>query len=53
SAPLQTGQSPPVFQYLTALLTRGKLNASGSLQVSGLVNQENLLDGYKLGNLVK
>ncbi|XP_062113970.1 clathrin heavy chain 2-like [Humulus lupulus] len=66
SVPGQTGQTPPLLQYFGTLLTRGKLNAYESLELSRLVvnqNKNNLLENWlaedklecseELGDLVK
>lgn len=66
SVPVQTGQTPPLLQYFGTLLTRGKLNAFESLELSRLVvnqNKKNLLENWlaedklecseELGDLVK
>jgi clathrin heavy chain len=66
SVPVQTGQTPPLLQYFGTLLTRGKLNAYESLELSRLVvnqNKKNLLENWlaedklecseELGDLVK
>ncbi|KMZ59834.1 putative Clathrin heavy chain [Zostera marina] len=66
SVPLQSGQTPPLLQYFGTLLTRGKLNAFESLELSRLVvnqNKKNLLENWlaedklecseELGDLVK
>ncbi|GAU36984.1 hypothetical protein TSUD_150200 [Trifolium subterraneum] len=37
SVPVQAGQTPPLLQYFGTLLTRGKLNAFESLELSRLV----------------
>ncbi|TVU01227.1 hypothetical protein EJB05_53329 [Eragrostis curvula] len=37
SVPVQAGQTPPLLQYFGTLLTRGKLNAYESLELSRLV----------------
>ena len=47
SVPVQAGQTPPLLQYFGTLLTRGKLNAFESLELSRLVvnqNKKNLLE---------
>lgn len=49
SVPVQDGQTPPLLQYFGTLLTKGKLNAFESLELSQLVmNQDkrNLLDNW-------
>ena len=64
--PVQAGQTPPLLQYFGTLLTRGKLNAFESLELSRLVvnqNKKNLLENWlaedklecseELGDLVK
>lgn len=66
SVPVQAGQTPPLLQYFGTLLTRGKLNAFESLELSRLVvnqNKKNLLENWlaedklecseELGDLVK
>uniref|UniRef100_A0A803PWX4 Clathrin heavy chain n=1 Tax=Cannabis sativa TaxID=3483 RepID=A0A803PWX4_CANSA len=66
SVPVQTGQTPPLLQYFGTLLTKGKLNAFESLELSRLVvnqNKKNLLENWlaedklecseELGDLVK
>uniref|UniRef100_A0A0D9XN70 Clathrin heavy chain linker core motif domain-containing protein n=1 Tax=Leersia perrieri TaxID=77586 RepID=A0A0D9XN70_9ORYZ len=66
SVPVQSGQTPPLLQYFGTLLTRGKLNAYESLELSKLVvnqNKKNLLENWlaedklecseELGDLVK
>lgn len=66
SVPVQAGQTPPLLQYFGTLLTRGKLNAYESLELSRLVvnqNKKNLLENWlaedklecseELGDLVK
>nr|GEZ92161.1 clathrin heavy chain 2-like [Tanacetum cinerariifolium] len=66
SVPVQAGQTPPLWQYFGTLLTKGKLNAFESLELSCLlVNQikKNLLENWlakdklecneELGDLVK
>nr|NP_001236999.1 clathrin heavy chain [Glycine max]AAC49294.1 clathrin heavy chain [Glycine max] len=66
SVPVQAGQTPPLLQYFGTLLTRGKLNALESLELSRLVvnqNKKNLLENWlaedklecseELGDLVK
>ncbi|KAG6523396.1 hypothetical protein ZIOFF_013253 [Zingiber officinale] len=66
SVPVQPGQTPPLLQYFGTLLTRGKLNAFESLELSRLVvnqNKKNLLENWlaedklecseELGDLVK
>ncbi|KZV21086.1 clathrin heavy chain 1-like [Dorcoceras hygrometricum] len=66
SVPVQTGQTPPLLQYFGMLLTKGKLNAFESLELSRLVvnqNKKNLLENWlaedklecseELGDLVK
>ncbi|KAF4363466.1 hypothetical protein F8388_016594 [Cannabis sativa] len=66
SVPVQSGQTPPLLQYFGTLLTRGKLNAFESLELSRLVvnqNKKNLLENWlaedklecseELGDLVK
>ncbi|KAI7994583.1 Clathrin heavy chain 1 [Camellia lanceoleosa] len=66
SVPVQAGQTPPLLQYFGTLLTRGKLNAFESLELSRLVinqNNKNLLENWlaedklecseELGDLVK
>ncbi|KAK7259729.1 hypothetical protein RIF29_25342 [Crotalaria pallida] len=66
SVPVQAGQTPPLLQYFGTLLTRGKLNAFESLELSRLVvnqNKKNLLENWlaedklecseDLGDLVK
>ncbi|RVX03194.1 Clathrin heavy chain 1 [Vitis vinifera] len=66
SVPMQSGQTPPLLQYFGTLLTRGKLNAFESLELSRLVvnqNKKNLLENWlaedklecseELGDLVK
>lgn len=63
---MQAGQTPPLLQYFGTLLTRGKLNAYESLELSRLVvnqNKKNLLENWlaedklecseELGDLVK
>lgn len=63
---MQSGQTPPLLQYFGTLLTRGKLNAFESLELSRLVvnqNKKNLLENWlaedklecseELGDLVK
>jgi len=63
---VQAGQTPPLLQYFGTLLTRGKLNAFESLELSRLVvnqNKKNLLENWlaedklecseELGDLVK
>ena len=63
---MQAGQTPPLLQYFGTLLTRGKLNAFESLELSRLVvnqNKKNLLENWlaedklecseELGDLVK
>ncbi|CAD6264783.1 unnamed protein product [Miscanthus lutarioriparius] len=64
--PVQAGQTPPLLQYFGTLLTRGKLNAFESLELSRLVvnqNKKNLLENWlaedklecseELGDLIK
>ncbi|KAJ0102219.1 hypothetical protein Patl1_06637 [Pistacia atlantica] len=41
SVPVQAGQTPPLLQYFGTLLTRGKLNAFESLELSRLVTVDN------------
>eukprot|EP00898_Chlorokybus_atmophyticus_P005972 jgi/Chlat1/6376/Chrsp44S09041 len=66
SVPVQPGTTPPLLQYFGTLLTKGKLNAFESLELSKLVvsqNKKNLLDNWlnedklecseELGDLVK
>ncbi|KAK4604016.1 hypothetical protein RGQ29_012499 [Quercus rubra] len=66
SVPVQAGQTPPLLQYFGKLLTRGKLNAFESLELSRLVvnqNKKNLLENWlaedklecseEVGDLVK
>ncbi|CAO2817070.1 unnamed protein product [Amaranthus hypochondriacus] len=66
SVPVQSGQTPPLLQYFGTLLTRGKLNAFESLELSRLVvnqNKKKLLENWlaedklecteELGDLVK
>ncbi|KAI8010033.1 Callose synthase 3 [Camellia lanceoleosa] len=66
SVPVQAGQTPHLLQYFGTLLTRGKLNAFESLELSRLVvnkNKKNLLENWlaedklecseELGDLVK
>ncbi|KAF1892552.1 hypothetical protein Lal_00011019 [Lupinus albus] len=66
SVPVQAGQTPPLLQFFGTLLTRGKLNAFESLELSRLVvnqNKKNLLENWlaedklecseELGDLVK
>ncbi|KAA3482024.1 Clathrin heavy chain 1 [Gossypium australe] len=66
SVPVQAGQTAPLLQYFGILLTRGKLNAFESLELSRLVvnqNKKNLLENWlaedklecseELGDLVK
>ncbi|KAK4760011.1 hypothetical protein SAY87_023142 [Trapa incisa] len=66
SVPVQAGQTLPLLQYFGTLLTRGKLNAFESLELSRLVvnqNKKNLLENWlaedkleyskELGDLVK
>ncbi|KAL1533145.1 Clathrin heavy chain [Salvia divinorum] len=66
SVPVQAGQTPPLLQYFGTLLTKGKLNAFESLELSRLVvnqNKKNLLENWlaedklecseDLGDLVK
>ncbi|KAL5997903.1 hypothetical protein ACLOJK_008837 [Asimina triloba] len=66
SVPVQPGQTPPLLQYFGTLLTKGKLNAFESLELSRLVvnqNKKNLLENWlaedklecseELGDLVK
>ncbi|GAB2274517.1 Clathrin heavy chain [Dionaea muscipula] len=66
SVPVQAGQTPPLLQYFGTLLTRGKLNAFESLELSRMVvnqNKKNLLENWlaedklecseELGDLVK
>ncbi|XP_078181065.1 clathrin heavy chain 2 isoform X2 [Carex rostrata] len=66
SVPVQSGQTPPLLQYFGTLLTKGKLNAFESLELSRLVvnqNKKNLLENWlaedklecseELGDLVK
>lgn len=66
SVPVQPGQTPPLLQYFGTLLTKGKLNAFESLELSRLVvnqNKKNLLENWlaedklecseDLGDLVK
>ena len=66
SVPVQAGQTPPLLQYFGTLLTKGKLNAYESLELSRLVvnqNKKNLLENWlaedklecseELGDLVK
>lgn len=63
---MQAGQTPPLLQYFGTLLTKGKLNAFESLELSRLVvnqNKKNLLENWlaedklecseELGDLVK
>ncbi|PWA74789.1 hypothetical protein CTI12_AA248690 [Artemisia annua] len=46
SVPVQAGQTPPLLQYFGTLLTKGKLNAFESLELSRLVllNEEAKVD---------
>ncbi|PPR96846.1 hypothetical protein GOBAR_AA23821 [Gossypium barbadense] len=66
SVPVQAGQTAPLLQYFSILLTWGKLNAFESLELSRLVvnqNKKNLLENWlaedklecseELGDLVK
>ncbi|KAJ0021343.1 hypothetical protein Pint_32516 [Pistacia integerrima] len=66
SIPVQGGQPPPLLQYFGTLLTKGKLTAFESLELSRLVvnqNKKNLLENWlaedklecteDLGDLVK
>ncbi|KAL5997905.1 hypothetical protein ACLOJK_008839 [Asimina triloba] len=66
TVPVQPGQTPPLLQYFGTLLTKGKLNAFESLELSRLVvnqNKKNLLENWlaedklecteELGDLVK
>ncbi|CAI6011217.1 unnamed protein product [Closterium sp. NIES-65] len=66
SVPVQPGQTSPLLQYFGTLLTKGKLNAFESLELSRLVvnqNKKNLLENWlnedklecseELGDLVK
>ncbi|KAL5985732.1 hypothetical protein ACLOJK_027719 [Asimina triloba] len=66
SVPVQPGQTRPLLQYFGTLLTKGKLNAFESLELSRLVvnqNKKNLLENWlaedklecseELGDLVK
>ena len=66
SVPVQAGQTPLLLQYFGTLLTRGKLNAFESLELSRLVvnqNKKNLLENWlaedklecneEVGDLVK
>ncbi|XP_077251138.1 clathrin heavy chain 2-like [Tasmannia lanceolata] len=66
SVPVLAGQTPPLLQYFGTLLTKGKLNAFESLELSRLVvnqNKKNLLENWlaedklecseELGDLVK
>eukprot|EP00252_Welwitschia_mirabilis_P023463 TRINITY_DN662_c0_g1_i4.p1 TRINITY_DN662_c0_g1~~TRINITY_DN662_c0_g1_i4.p1 ORF type:complete len:1707 (+),score=385.71 TRINITY_DN662_c0_g1_i4:318-5438(+) len=66
SVPVQPGQTPPLLQYFGTLLTKGKLNAFESLELSRMVvnqNKKNLLENWlaedklecseELGDLVK
>ncbi|KAG6551189.1 hypothetical protein Mapa_007425 [Marchantia paleacea] len=66
SVPIQPGQTSPLLQYFGTLLTKGKLNAFESLELSRLVvnqNKKNLLENWlaedklecseELGDLVK
>ncbi|KAJ8438732.1 hypothetical protein Cgig2_013778 [Carnegiea gigantea] len=66
SVPVQAGQTPPLLQYFGTLLTRGKLNAFESVELSRLVVNQNkkiLLENWlaedklecseELGDLVK
>ncbi|KAJ7543091.1 hypothetical protein O6H91_09G024400 [Diphasiastrum complanatum] len=66
SVPVQPGQTSPLLQYFGTILTRGKLNAYESLELSRLVvnqNKKNLLENWlaedklecseELGDLVK
>ncbi|KAL2317467.1 hypothetical protein Fmac_031343 [Flemingia macrophylla] len=49
TVPVQAGQTPPLLQYFGTLLTRGKLNAFESLELSRLVvnqNKKNLLENW-------
>nr|GFB10954.1 clathrin heavy chain 2-like [Tanacetum cinerariifolium] len=49
SVPVQAGQTPPLLQYFGTLLTKGKLNAFESLELSRLVvnqNKKNLLENW-------
>jgi hypothetical protein len=49
SVPVQAGQTPPLLQYFGTLLTRGKLNAFESFELSRLVvnqNKRNLLENW-------
>lgn len=49
SVPVQDGQTPPLLQYFGTLLTKGKLNAFESLELSRLVVyqiERNLLDNW-------
>lgn len=66
SVPVQPGQTPPLLQYFGTLLTKRKLNAFESVELSRLVvnqNKKNLLENWlaedklecseELGDLVK
>jgi clathrin heavy chain len=66
TVPLQPGSTPPLLQYFGTLLTRGKLNAFESVELSRLVvsqNKKNLLENWlaedklecseELGDLVR
>ncbi|KAH7665890.1 Clathrin heavy chain linker-containing protein [Dioscorea alata] len=66
SVPVQAEQTPPLLQYFGTLLTKGKLNAFESLELSRLVvnqNKKNLLENWlaedklecseEIGDLVK
>nr|GEV52489.1 clathrin heavy chain 2-like [Tanacetum cinerariifolium] len=48
SVHVQAGQTPPLWQYFGTLLTKGKLNAFESLELSHLVNQnkKNMLEKW-------
>ncbi|KAJ0046627.1 hypothetical protein Pint_06541 [Pistacia integerrima] len=55
SVPVQAGQTPPLLQYFGTLLTRGKLNAFESLELSRLVvnqNKKNLLENWEFDKIL-
>ena len=56
SVPAQAGQPSPLLQYFGTLLTKGKLNAFESLELSKLVisqNKKHLLDNWMKENKIE
>ncbi|KAL7229187.1 hypothetical protein ACSBR2_007811 [Camellia fascicularis] len=49
SVPVQAGQTPPLLQYFGTLLTKGKLNAFESLELSRLVVNQNKKNLWRTG----